>query len=173
MNVSWVRSHLLLSFLIHTGLNKYILVAGCQNSPPPVTSWHSQREKGAFLWQQTQSTLFPSCLETCPYICAQTVILIFTKLVEVFVFKMAGESEVLRALMSQSWRSHFHMSCHLTEVWVQGKISSQPLSMQTFACALQLLSFALKVSSVATPRINNTKSDWEFHFYFHLAVVKI
>lgn len=51
------------------------------------------------------------------------------------------------------------MSCHLTEVSVQGKTSSQPLSMQTFASALQLLSFAPKVSSVATPRINNTNFE--------------
>lgn len=58
------------------------------------------------------------------------------------------------------------MSCHLTEVSVQGKTISQPLSMQTLACALQLLSFAPKVISVATPRISNIQT---LRFLFSLS----
>lgn len=113
-----------------------------------------------FLWQQTQSVFFQAVWKPAhTFVHAQLFCLIFTKVVEAFAFKTVGESEVLRALMSPSWSSHFHMSCHLTEVWVQGKMSSQPLSMQTFACALQLLSFAPEVSSVATPCINNTNSE--------------
>lgn len=121
MNISWFRSRKLLSFFIHAGLTG----PGWQSSPPPLKVYIYRGKKGAFFHGNKHSTSFRRAVwkPTHTFVCTPLFCLIFTKLVEVFAFKMEGESEVLRALMSQSWKSYFHMSCHLTEVWVQEKQS--------------------------------------------------
>lgn len=102
------------------------------------------------------------------FVCKPLFCLIFTKLVEVFAFKVEGESEVLRALMRQSWRSYFHMSCHLTEVSVQEKQSLNHLVFRH----LHVPSSSRFCSKKSAPWLLHT-STIQIHFFFHLAVVKI
>lgn len=174
VNVSWFRSHMLLSShpqraeQAHTGL--WVSEFTTTHSKQTFT----EGKKRCFFCCNKHRGLFSQAERKLvhTFVLSPLFCLIFTELVEVFAFKTASESEVLRALMTQSWRSHFHMSCHLSEVWAQGKVISQPLSIQTFACALQLLSVAPEVSSVATPCINNKKSESSV-FLFRLAIVKI
>jgi len=94
---------MLLSFLLHTGLRKYILVSGCSEFTATHKKLTFTEEKRCF--SVATECFFPKLSDgyhAHMFVCTPLFWLIFTKLVEVFAFKLVDESEVLRALMSQS-----------------------------------------------------------------------
>lgn len=166
----WFWSWKALSSLICTRLSEQSDLCVSEFTTTHHVLTFTEGKKCFFCVATNVESFFSSRLKT--FVHTPLFCLIFTKVLESYAFRITGESEILRAVMSQSRSSHFHMSCHLTEVWLQGKSRSQPLCMQTFVCALQLLSFAPEVSCVAAPHTNNTNSESSV-FFFHFAIIRI